>query len=82
MPHVDRAGQIRRLAAKPADPASTTDHPVASEANESDLSSDEDENAEPEAEDIDSDDLDDEFIEGVDESGRQALEDQDDFVGF
>ncbi|KAL8869744.1 MAG: hypothetical protein Q9174_004043, partial [Haloplaca sp. 1 TL-2023] len=50
--------------------------------NDSDLSSDEDEDAAPEGEDFDSDDLEDIFMEGVGDSGHRALAEQDDFVGF
>ncbi|KAL8630113.1 hypothetical protein Q9189_004186 [Teloschistes chrysophthalmus] len=68
--------------AKSADAESTTDSLVALEANESDLSSDDDDRPGMDGEDVDSDDLDDEFIEGVNDSGRQALAEQKDFVGF
>ncbi|KAL8693134.1 MAG: hypothetical protein Q9218_001986 [Villophora microphyllina] len=82
LPHVDRAGQIRRQTVQSADPESATDSRVTLEANESDLSSDEDDHPGMDGEDIDSEELDDEFIEGVDESGRLALAEQKDFVGF
>ncbi|KAL8665334.1 MAG: hypothetical protein Q9202_002385 [Teloschistes flavicans] len=82
LPHVDRAGQIRRQTTKSAGAATATDSLVALEANESDLSSDDDDRPGMDGEDVDSDELDDEFIEGVDDSGRQALAEQKDFVGF
>ena len=82
LPHVDHAGQIRRLAAQSTDPASNADEGMTTVGNGSDLSSDEDEDAAPEGEDFDSDDLEDVFMEGLDDSGHQALAEQDDFVGF
>ncbi|KAL8967923.1 MAG: hypothetical protein Q9183_002705 [Haloplaca sp. 2 TL-2023] len=82
LPHVDHAGQIRRLAAQSADPASTADERVTTVGNDSDISSDDDEDAGPEGEDFDSDDLEDVFMEGVDDTGHQALAEQDDFIGF
>ncbi|KAI4199270.1 MAG: hypothetical protein LQ350_004730 [Teloschistes chrysophthalmus] len=45
-------------------------------------SADDDDRPGMDGEDVDSDDLDDEFIEGVNDSGRQALAEQKDFVGF
>ena len=77
LPHVDRAGQIRKHAAKSADAVDSVETTV---ANDSDLSSDEDEYADTDGEDIDSDDLNDEFIDGVNDSGHQELAQQDDFV--
>ncbi len=77
LPHVDRAGQIRKHAAKSADAVDSVETTV---ANDSDLSSDEDEYADTDGEDIDSDDLDDEFIDGVNDTGHQELAQQDDFV--
>lgn len=82
LPHVDRAGQIRRHAAQPIDTGDTSTASRATEANQSDISSDEDNNAETDAEDVDSDDLADDLIEGVDVLGREALAGQHDFVGF
>ncbi|KAL9586286.1 MAG: hypothetical protein Q9212_001004 [Teloschistes hypoglaucus] len=65
---------------RPCGPVSSSKSTL--EANESDLSSDDDDRPGMDGEDIDSDDLDDEFIEGVDDSGRQTLAEQNDFVGF
>ncbi|KAL9005787.1 MAG: hypothetical protein Q9188_001453 [Gyalolechia gomerana] len=45
-------------------------------------SNDEGNGAETDGEDVDSDDLADDLIEGVDVLGRQALAEQHDFVGF
>ncbi|KAL8905705.1 MAG: hypothetical protein Q9207_002461 [Kuettlingeria erythrocarpa] len=52
------------------------------ETNDSDISSEEDDDVDTDGEDIDSDDLSDHVIEGVDALGRQALAEQHDFVGF
>lgn len=82
MPHVDRAGQIRRQAAHLTDTRDISDSPRPTEANQNDISSDEDNGAETDGEDVDSDDLADDLIEGVDVLGRQALAEQHDFVGF
>ncbi|KAI4266823.1 MAG: hypothetical protein L6R38_008527 [Xanthoria sp. 2 TBL-2021] len=77
LPHVDRAGQIRKHAAKSADAGSTAE---TSNANDSDLSSDEDDLADTDGDDIDSDDRDDEIVVGVNDTGHQELAQQDDFV--
>ncbi|KAL8939725.1 MAG: hypothetical protein Q9216_003203 [Gyalolechia sp. 2 TL-2023] len=82
LPHVDRAGQIRRQAAHLAETNDISDSLRLTEANQSDISSDEENGAERDGEDVDSDDLADDFIEGVDVLGRQALAEQHDFVGF
>ncbi|KAL8772332.1 MAG: hypothetical protein Q9209_002544 [Squamulea sp. 1 TL-2023] len=80
LPHVDRAGQIRKHAAQSAEPSSGVDSLETSKANDSDLSSDDDDLVGTEGDDIDSDDLDDEFIVGVNDTGHQQLAQQDDFV--
>ncbi|KAL8699251.1 MAG: hypothetical protein Q9224_001499 [Gallowayella concinna] len=82
LPHVDRAGQIRKHAANSADTRSTVDGMETSQANDSDLSSDEDDFADTDGDDIDSDDLNDEFIEGVDGSTQQGVVEQDDFLSI
>ncbi|KAI4220541.1 MAG: hypothetical protein L6R36_007547 [Xanthoria steineri] len=71
------ATAIRKHAAKSADagPAAET-----SNANDSDLSSDEDDLVDTNGDDIDSDDLDDEFIVGHDDTEHQELAQQADFV--
>ena len=79
LPHVDRAGQIRRHAAQSTD---RRDGPQVIEANPNDISSDEDTDVDTDGEDVDSDDIADDLIEGVDALGRQALAEQHDFVGF
>lgn len=76
LPHVDRAGQIRRHIAQRAEAGNIA------ETNDSDISSEEDDDGDTDGEDIDSDDLSDHVIEGVDALGRQALAEQHDFVGF
>lgn len=82
LPHVDRAGQIRKQAAQSTNTSNSSDGQKVAETNQSDISSDEDNGAETDGEDVDSDDLNDELIEGVDALGRQALAEQHDFVGF
>lgn len=84
LPHIDRAGQIRRHAAQLAETHTTSNTSNITEADggDSDVSSDEDDDADTDGEDIDSDDLADNLIEGVDSLGRQALAEQHDFVGF
>ncbi|KAL8679631.1 MAG: hypothetical protein Q9186_004092 [Xanthomendoza sp. 1 TL-2023] len=82
LPHVDRAGQIRKHAANSADTRSTVEGMETSQANDSDLSSDEDDFADTDGDDIDSDDLNDEFIEGVDGSTQQGVVEQDDFLSI
>ncbi|KAL8790829.1 MAG: hypothetical protein Q9213_000453 [Squamulea squamosa] len=80
LPHVDRAGQIRKHAAQSAEPNSGVDSLEISKADDSDISSDEDDFVDTEGDDVDSDDLDDEFIAGVNDTGHQQLAQQDDFV--
>lgn len=82
LPHVDRAGQIRRHTAQSAESSSTSKSTSMADTNESDISSDEEDDADTDGEDVDSDDLADELIEGVDALGRQALAEQHDFVGL
>ncbi|KAL8849889.1 MAG: hypothetical protein Q9221_005155 [Calogaya cf. arnoldii] len=77
LPHVDRAGQIRKHAAKSGDADPTV---ATTAANDSDLSSDEDDLADADGDDIDSDDLEDEIVAGVNDNGHQELAQQDDFV--
>lgn len=75
LPHVDRAGQIRKNAAIKAE--GTT----ADEDEESDASSEEEEYDEIDSDDVDSDDDESEFIaEGVVDYGE--LSQQQDFVHF
>ncbi|KAG2006449.1 hypothetical protein GB937_008737 [Aspergillus fischeri] len=74
LPHVDRAGQIRKNAASKAD---------AADEEESDESSEEEEYDAIDSDDVDSDDLDDEpeYVEGAD-NGEQELFQQHDFIRF
>ncbi|KAL9015669.1 MAG: hypothetical protein Q9185_006949 [Variospora sp. 1 TL-2023] len=82
LPHIDRAGQIRKHAAQVAATNNTGNGIDATENGEGDISSDEDDGVDTDGEDIDSDDLADDLIEGVDALGRQALAEQHDFVGL
>lgn len=76
LPHVDRAGQIRKITANKAGPSPSED-------DDADLSSEEEEYDEIDSEDVDSDESDDDttefIISGVD-SGELAQ--QQDFVRF
>ncbi|KAL8943968.1 MAG: hypothetical protein Q9211_000786 [Gyalolechia sp. 1 TL-2023] len=79
-----RSGMVlaSKQAAQLTDTGDIGDNPRRAEANQSDISSDEGNGAETDGEDVDSDDLADDLIEGVDDLGRQALAEQHDFVGF
>ncbi|KAF7182269.1 hypothetical protein CNMCM7691_001748 [Aspergillus felis] len=74
LPHVDRAGQIRKNAATKAD---------AVDEEESDESSEEEEYDAIDSDDVDSDDLEDEpeYVEGAD-NAEQELFQQHDFIRF
>ncbi|CRG91657.1 Zinc finger CCCH domain-containing protein C337,12 [Talaromyces islandicus] len=74
LPHVDRAGQIRKAAINKADKS-------ASDEGDEDVSSDEEEHEEIDSDDVDSDELDsdDESVEMV-EGGQGGLSGQQDFV--
>ncbi|KAF7712794.1 Uncharacterized protein PECH_002624 [Penicillium ucsense] len=77
LPHVDRAGQIRKAAAAAAKAEASADN-----EDESDESSEEEDYAAIDSDDVDSDDFDDvstELLEGVD-SGEMA--EQHDFIKF
>lgn len=78
LPHVDRAGQIRKNAAVKAEGTIAANE---QDGDESDASSEEEENEEIDSDDVDSDgsDGESEFIEGVDTS---ELSQQQDFVHF
>lgn len=78
LPHVDRAGQIRKNAAVKAEGTTAANE---QDGDESDASSEEEENEEIDSDDVDSDgsDGESEFIEGVDTS---ELSQQQDFVHF
>ena len=80
LPHVDRAGQIRKHAAQSVDAGAAVDNVKSSDANDSDLSSDEDDYANTDGDDVDSDDLEDETFIGVNDRGHQELAQQNDFV--
>jgi hypothetical protein len=72
LPHVDRAGQIRKVAAAAASKAESADR-----EEESDPSSEDEDYDEIDSDDVDSDEFDEELIEGVD-SGE--LSQQQDFI--
>lgn len=76
LPHVDRAGQIRKAAAAAANKADQADR-----EDDSDPSSEEEDYDEIDSDDVDSDEFDDpeELIGGVD-SGEMSQ--QQDFIGF
>ncbi|KAL8977365.1 MAG: hypothetical protein Q9205_006817, partial [Flavoplaca limonia] len=80
LPHVDRAGQIRKHAAQSVDAGVAADNLKSSNANDSDLSSEEDDYADTDGDDVDSDDLEDEILVGVNDPGPQELAQQNDFV--
>lgn len=80
LPHVDRAGQIRKHAAQSVDAGAAVDDLKSSDANDSDLSSDEDDDADTDGDDVDSDDLEDETFVSVNDRGHQELAQQNDFV--
>ncbi|KAL9051644.1 MAG: hypothetical protein Q9206_004632 [Seirophora lacunosa] len=83
LPHIDRAGQIRKHAAQLAATNRPGNGSDATEIDDGDISSDDDDDGvSTDGEDIDSDDIADDLIEGVDALGRQALAEQHDFVGF
>ena len=75
LPHVDRAGQIRKNTAIKAE---------SPDEDESDASSEEEEHEQIDSDDVDSDDLDEEpeFIEGVEGVDGGELSQQQDFVRF
>lgn len=75
LPHVDRAGQIRKFAAnKPASPEAVGD--------EDDISSDEEDYEEIDSDDVDSDELEDESMEITEGDDTGEISQQRDFVGF
>lgn len=87
LPHVDRAGQIRKVAAAAANAtgAKSDDNNAADSADTSDimsdLSSDEDYDAIG-SDDVDSDDLEDEVIPGSEEIESAEVSQQHDFIQF
>lgn len=81
MPHVDRAGQIRKHAAKSTD-VSQNSVLQSGEGSDSDLLSDEEEFDEIDSDDVDSDGLDNDLIQLSHDQGCQPLSQQQDFVHF
>ena len=83
LPHIDRAGQIRKLYANMAD--TNKSGPVSSgdDNNDSDLQSEEEDYDEIDSDDVDSDGLDDEFIQlSSHDLNNHALSAQQDFIEF
>ena len=74
LPHVDRAGQIKKRAANNTGPTTSS-----AEDDDSDLVSDEDD--EPDSDDVDSDDMED-MVDLSDGTASHALSQQQDFVHF
>lgn len=82
LPHVDHAGQIRRLAANKAANDTSENQPGESmEDDMDDISSDEEAYDEIDSDDVDSDDLDDEEIIPGSQTGEEVTR-QHDFIGF
>lgn len=81
LPHVDRAGQIKKHAAN-ATGSKGQRNPGKSSDDSSDLSSDEGDFEEIDSEDVDSDGLDEDMIDAPDSDDAHALSQQQDFVKF
>lgn len=83
MPHVDRAGQLKKHAANATGTAYKTAKP-SSPTEESDLSSEEEDYyyEEIDSDDVDSDGLDDDLMDISSDAGSHALSQQQDFVRF
>ena len=81
LPHVDRAGQIRKHAANPT--GNTIKENFSKSADEeSDLSSDEGDYDEIDSDDVDSDGIEEHMIDAPDLDEAHALSQQQDFVRF
>ena len=78
MPHVDRAGQIRKQTADYPD----TSKKVSEEADNSDISSEEESTYEDDSDDVDSDGLGEDFMLPSSEDHDHHLTLQQDFVQF
>ena len=81
LPHVDRAGQIRKHAAN-ATGITMEENSAKSAYEESDLSSDEGDYDEIDSDDVDSDGIEDYMIDASDHDEAHALSQQQDFVKF
>ncbi|OCK80533.1 CCCH zinc finger protein [Lepidopterella palustris CBS 459.81] len=73
LPHVDRAGQIRKIAAAEGIPAADADESA-------DLTSDEEDFDQMESDDVDSDGLEETFVGGLEETATHELSQQQDYV--
>ena len=82
LPHIDRAGQIRKHAADSTDPNSKLQDKGLVEAYESDISSEEADGDEIDSEDFDSDECNELPMENADDTESHALSQQQDFVGL
>lgn len=81
MPHVDRAGQIRKHAANATGNAVKAD-PMKSADDASDLSSDEGDYDEIDSDDFDSDGFNEDMTDVPDYANAHSLSQQQDFVKF
>lgn len=82
LPHVDRAGQIRKHAANITDKASKDGLTNSVKDSDSDLSSAEEDHDEIDSDDVDSDGLEEDLMQLTDETESHALSQQQDFVHF
>ena len=82
LPHVDRAGQIRKQAANLVDDSSKGRNGSMEEDDDSDVLSEEDHYDEIDSDDVESDGLEDDFMQLSDDVPHQALSQQQDFVQF
>ncbi|KAI9848632.1 MAG: hypothetical protein M1838_000471 [Thelocarpon superellum] len=81
LPHIDRAGQIRKSQVKAASAAAQDGDEAAAKDDGSDLSSDE-EDAQMDSDDVDSDGLTDDFLEAHPGPGDPDVAAQQDFIHF
>lgn len=82
LPHVDRAGQIRKRATNATDDYNNTGSTVESAESENDLASDEEDVGSTTSDDIDSDDLEEEMLDMSADQQAYALSQQQDYVRF
>lgn len=82
LPHVDRAGQIRKHAAKSTDITKLGFVQPSGDESDSDLLSEEEDIDEIGSDDIDSDGLEDNLLEPSYDTANQTLSQQQDFVHF
>ena len=83
LPHVDRAGQIRKYAANTTDdPSQALNNKSPGAEEDSDISSEEEDYDGIGSDDVDSDGLEDNFMQSSADAGNHALSQQQDFVHF